>query len=58
MEQVGLDASCYHEVGDVGALASKIESIANLPLQRIDYDMGKYDWNHIAEQVNNVYREL
>lgn len=56
--EVGLDASCYHEVGDVDALASKIESIVNLPLQRIDYDMGKYDWNHIAEQVNNVYREL
>lgn len=56
--EVGLDASCYHEVGDVDALASKIESIVNLPLQRIDYDMGKYDWDHIAEQVNNVYREL
>ena len=56
--EVGLDASCYHEVGDVDALASKIEAIVNLPLQRIDYDMGKYDWNHIAEQVNNVYREL
>lgn len=56
--EVGLDASCYHEVGDVDTLASKIESIVNLPLQRIDYDMGKYDWNHIAEQVNNVYREL
>lgn len=56
--EVGLDASCYHEVGDVDALASKIESIVNLPLQRIDYDMGKYDWDHIAEQVNTVYREL
>lgn len=56
--EVGLDANCYHEVGDVDNLASKIESIVNLPLQRIDYDMGKYDWDHIAEQVNNVYRKL
>ena len=56
--EVGLDVSCYHEVGDVDALASKIESIVNLPLQRIDYDMGKYDWDHIAEQVNSIYNEM
>lgn len=56
--EVGLDANCYHEVGDVDVLASKIESIVNQPLQRIDYDMSKYDWNHIAEQVNSIYKEL
>ena len=56
--EVGLDANCYHEVGDVDNLASKIESIVNLPLQRIDYDMGKYDWDHIAEQVTNIYKTL
>ena len=56
--EVGLDANCYHEVGDVDNLASKIESIVNLPLQRIDYDMGKYDWDHIAEQVNSIYKDM
>ena len=56
--EVGLDESCYHEVGDINALASKIEAIANQPLQRIDYDMAKYNWDVIAEQVTNIYNEL
>ena len=53
--EVGLDKSCYHEVGDVKALASKIEAIACKPLQRINYDMRKYDWDVIASQVESIY---
>jgi len=56
--EVGLDSTCYHEVGDVDTLASKIESIVNQPLQRIDYDMSKYDWDIIAEQVMDIYKTL
>lgn len=56
--EVGLDASCYHEVGDVSALANKIEAIADKPLQRIDYDMSKYDWDVIAQQVAAIYKEM
>lgn len=53
--EVGLDSSCYHQVGDVKALASKLEILINSPLQRIDYDMSKYDWDEIAEQVAGIY---
>lgn len=53
--EVGLDSSCYHEVGDVPALASKLETIINQPLQRIDYDMTKYNWDTIATQVHAIY---
>ena len=53
--EVGLGKSCYHEVGDVKALASKIEAIACKPLQRINYDMRKYDWDVIASQVESIY---
>lgn len=56
--EVGLDASCYHEVGDVNAIASKIESIVNQPLQRIDYDMSKYNWDVIAGQVSEIYQSI
>lgn len=56
--EVGLDASCYHEVGDVSALANKIEAIANLPLQRIEYDMSKYNWDVISQQVADIYHSL
>lgn len=53
--EVGLDSSCYHQVGDVDTLAAKLEAIVNKPLQRIDYDMSKYDWDVIARQVADVY---
>lgn len=56
--EVGLNECCYHEVGDVSTLASKIESLACHPLQRIDYDMSKYDWDVIANQVSNIYKTL
>ena len=56
--EVGLTKECYHEVGDVKALASKIEAIVNKPLQRIDYDMSKYDWDVIAGQVAEIYQSM
>ena len=56
--EVGLPEACYHEVGDVAALASKLETIINQPLQRIDYDMSKYNWDTIAGQVNDIYKTL
>ena len=56
--EVGLEASCYHEVGDVEALAAKIEEIAMQPIWRIDYDMSKYDWDVIANQVADIYKRL
>lgn len=56
--EVGLEAERYHEVGDVEALAEKLEAICNRPLERIKYDMGKYDWDRIAKQVASVYESL
>lgn len=56
--EVGLDAERYHEVGDVDALAKKLEAICSRPLERIKYDMGKYDWEKIAKQVSEVYDNL
>lgn len=56
--EVGLDAECYHAVGDVKSLACKIEQIVNAPLNRINYDMCKYNWDTIAEQVAQVYQAM
>ena len=28
------------------------------PLQKVDYDMGKYDWYKIARQVDDVYHSF
>lgn len=56
--EVGLDADRYHEVGDVEALAKKLEAICNRPLERIKYDMGKYDWDRISRQISGIYDSL
>ena len=56
--EVGLNAACYHEVGNVKALTSKLETIVKQPLQRIEHDMSKYDWDVIAEQVSGIYQSL
>lgn len=56
--EVGLEYSCYHEVGDVEALTNKLETICKQPLQRINYDMSKYDWDVIAQQVTEIYHSL
>lgn len=56
--EVGLDPDCYHEVGDVDNLSDKLETICNRPLERINYDMSKYDWDRIAKQVGEIYDSL
>ena len=56
--EVGLDMDCYFPVGDIEALAQKLDKIAALPLKHTDYDMSKYDWSRIATQVSEVYLTL
>lgn len=57
-KEVGLPEGDYFPVGNVGALAGKLQAVINQPLQHIDYDMRKYDWEKIADQVAGVYREI
>ncbi len=56
--EVGLDKSCYFPVGNVEMLAGKLQQNLNDDSQRLSYDMHKYDWDTIAEQVMTVYRRL
>lgn len=56
--EVGLPKEDYFPCGDVDALAKKLQEVATKPVQTIDYDMDKYDWNRIANQVNDVYQTL
>ena len=56
--EVGLPETCYHEVGDVKALAEKLADIVSKPLPRIEYDMTKYNWDTIAGQVEEIYKNL
>ena len=54
--EVGLNKNDYFHVGDVDALAEKLKITIEHPLEHICYDMGKYDWEEIANQVARVYR--
>ena len=56
--EVGLDKGDYFPVGDIGALAQKLDQVIATPLYHVDYDMSKYDWNRIAAQVSEVYLTL
>jgi len=56
--EVGLPEECYHQVGDVKALAEKLIKIVSQPLLRIEYDMTKYNWDTIAGQVEEIYENM
>ena len=58
IKEVSLPESDYFSVGNVSALVEKLESVVGHPLQHIDYDMKKYDWEKIADQVAMVYQNL
>lgn len=53
--EVGLAAGDYFPTGDIDTLASRIRSKIDNGPQRIDYSLGKYDWDNIAMQVASVY---
>lgn len=55
--EVGLPKDDYFHCGDVDELADKLGKIIEQPLQHIDYDMSKYDWEKIADQVAAIYKK-
>lgn len=56
--EVGLPKEDYFPCGNVEALAEKLKEVVSKPLQKVDYDMGKYNWDIIAKQVDEVYKSL
>lgn len=57
-KEVGLPPDVYFRTGDVEALQNKLQKVLDLPYTTVQYDMGKYDWNQIAQQVMEVYNEV
>lgn len=56
--EVGLPKEDYFPCGNVDALAKKLQDVIARPLRHNDYDMEKYDWDKIANQVNAIYQSL
>ncbi|MDR1170142.1 MAG: glycosyltransferase family 4 protein [Prevotellaceae bacterium] len=55
---VGLPSGCYFPAGNEQALADCMDKITKEKFQPVNYNMEKYDWNHIAEQVAKVYDKI
>ena len=53
--EVGLPAEDYFPVGDVDALAERLRAVMSQPFGHVEYDMRKYDWERIADEVGEVY---
>lgn len=53
--EVGLPQNDYFHVGNVDELAKKLNDVMTHPVEHIDYDMTKYDWDKIAREVRKVY---
>ena len=56
--EVGLDKESYFQVGDVDALAGKLQRMVDMPYREVYYDMSKYNWDTIADQVAQLYKSL
>lgn len=53
--EVGLPQNDYFHVGNVNELAKKLNDVMTHPVEHIEYDMTKYDWDKIAREVKEVY---
>lgn len=56
--EVELTESCYFHVGDINALARKLQKNIDAEYHQERYDLSKYNWNHIADQVCEIYDSL
>lgn len=53
--EVGLPQNDYFHVGNVDELAKKLNEVITHPVEHIEYDMTKYDWDKIAKEVRKIY---
>lgn len=57
-KEIGLSPSHYFQCGNIQELSDKLQQIAASPQQPIQYDMEKYDWDKIADEVVEIYKNL
>ena len=56
--EVGLNTEVYFEVGNIDELAAKLQNNIQKPFKKIEYNMAKYNWENIAEQVSQIYLKM
>lgn len=55
--EVGLKKDVYFQVGNIKELTDKLRKNIDQPYLPINYDMSKYNWDNIAEQVSEIYQK-
>lgn len=55
--EVGLNKDAYFKVGNINELAEKLQKNIENPYLLINYDMSKYNWDNIANQISTIYQK-
>ena len=56
--EVGLDKESYFKLGDIEELSQKLQQNLDREYHNQKYDMTKYNWDTIAQQIKEVYDRL
>lgn len=56
--EVRLPKEVYFHVGNVEELSEKLTTIVNTPLSHPSYNMKKYDWDRISNEVIDIYKKI
>lgn len=56
--EVRLPKEVYFHVGNVEELSEKLTTIVNTPLSHPSYNMKKYDWDRISDEVIDIYKKI
>lgn len=57
-KEIGLDADCYFETGNIEQLADRLQEMIDRDFGHVQYDMAKYEWDGIALRIATVYENL
>lgn len=57
-KEVGLPSDAYFPTGNISSLQNKLQKILSFPYSTVQYNMEKYNWDKIAEEVIKVYKEV
>jgi glycosyltransferase involved in cell wall biosynthesis len=57
-KELGLPPACYFRAGCEQELTKLLREAMSAPFQPVAYDMKKYDWDYIAEQLMRIYEKL
>lgn len=55
--EVGLKKEVYFQVGNIKELTDKLQKNIDQTYLPINYNMSKYNWDNIAEQVSEIYQK-